>query len=344
MTEHKFWALLRRGLSRRAMVRACAGAALALVSTQAAAAQEAVGSHARDQVAARSSPADESYRIGPGDVLEIRVYKLQQLSREAVRVENNGIIRMPLLNEIKAACRTESELSREIAAGYERYMRNPQVDVFIKEYNSRPVAVIGAVNSPGRFQLQRRIRLLELLSFAGGPAERAGANIQIVHSAPPSTCDDETSAANDDAQAAINTYTLDDTLRGGAQSNPYIIPGDIITLLEAEQVFVVGNVLKPSTIPLKEKITVSQAIAMSGGTLPDTQSNRVRIVRQEPGSNTKREIIVDLKAISSRRAEDVALLANDIVEVPTAGGKRFLRHLLSSALPSLGRLPVQIVR
>lgn len=344
MKDQKFSARPWHRLSLGALVRACAVGALALVLTPTATAQEAGATQTRNRTAGRSAQADESYRIGPGDVLEIRVYKLQQLSREAVRVEDTGIIRMPLLNEIQAACRTESELSREIAAGYERYMRNPQVDVFIKEYHSRPVAVIGAVNSPGRFQLQRRIRLLELLSLAGGPAERAGANIQIVHSAPPSPCDGDASSANDDAQAAINTYMLDDTLRGEAQSNPYVIPGDIITILDADQVFVVGNVLKPSAIPLKEKITVSQAIAMSGGTLPDTQSNRVRIVRQEPGSNTKKEIIVDLKAISRQHAEDIALQANDIVEVPTASGKRFLRTLLSSAVPSVGRLPVQIIR
>ncbi len=331
-------------MSLSGLVRACALAALTLGLTQTVAAQEASGTRARDLIAKSSSLADEGYRIGPGDVLEIRVYKLPQLSREAVRVEETGTIRMPLLNGIQAACRTESELSKEIAVGYERYMRNPQVDVFIKEYHSRPVAVIGAVNTPGRFQLQRRIRLLELLSFAGGPAERAGGNIQIVHSASSSICDSSTSSANDDTQVAINTYTLDDTLRGDAQSNPYVIPGDVITILDAEQIFVVGNVLKPSAITLKEKLTVSQAIAMSGGTLPDTQSSRVRIVRQEPGNKTKREIIVDLKAISRQSAEDIALQANDIVEVPTASGKRFLRNLLSSVIPSAARLPMQIIR
>ena len=101
--------------------------------------------------------------------------------------------------------------------------------------------------------------------------------------------------------------------------------------------------MPPSMIPLKERVTVSQAIAMAGGALPDTQSERVRVVRQTPGG-AKTEIIVDLKAISRRRAEDVALQANDIIEVPTASGKRFLRTLLGAAVPSAARLPVQIIR
>src|SRR5215831_15795298 len=76
----------------------------------------------------------ERYRIGAGDVLEIRVYNRPQLSRDAVRVEGNGMIRMPLIEgEIQAACKTEGELAKEISTRYARYYRNLPVDVFIKE-------------------------------------------------------------------------------------------------------------------------------------------------------------------------------------------------------------------
>jgi len=83
-------------------------------------------------------PQDDRYRIGPGDVLDIRIYNRPQLSREAVRVEGNGMIRMPLIDtEIKAACQTEGELAKEISTRYAKYYKNLQVDVFIKEYHSR---------------------------------------------------------------------------------------------------------------------------------------------------------------------------------------------------------------
>src|SRR5438045_4709668 len=89
---------------------------------------------------------DDRYRIGAGDVLDIRVYNRPQLSREAVRVEGNGMIRMPLIeSEIQAACHTEGELAKEIATSYAKYYKNLQVDVFIKEYHSKQVAIIGAV-------------------------------------------------------------------------------------------------------------------------------------------------------------------------------------------------------
>lgn len=296
-----------------------------------------------------AAQTDDRYRIGPGDVLDIRVFNRPQLSREAVRVDARGMIRMPLIaTEIKAACRTEIELGQEIATRYLKYQRNPQVDVFVKEFQSQPVAVIGAVTQPGRFQLQRQVRLLELLAFAGGPNERAGRNIHVVHAEMPSLCETETSAAAhgqpDELATGFVAYRLNDTLRGTGDANPWVRPGDVITLPEAEQVYVVGNVLRPTAIPMKEPVTVSQAIAMAGGLMPDSKSEKVRIVRQEPGKMSKTELLVDLKAIDKRQAEDIALQPNDIVDVPTSGGKRFIRHLLGAVAPSVAQLPVQVVR
>lgn len=287
--------------------------------------------------------SDDQYRIGPGDLLDIRVFNKPQFSRDGVRVDGRGMIRMPLIEgEIQAACRTVGELAKEITTRYLEYARSPQVDVFIKEYQSTPVAVIGAVRSASRFQLQRRVRLLELLSFVGGPADNAGRSIQIVHATGASMCDTPTPGASAEV-AAIDYYRLSDTLRGEEKANPFVRPGDIVSLPEAEQVFVVGNVVKPSAIPLREPITVTRAIAMAGGKLPDTKSDRVRIVRQSPGSTNKTEIFVDLKAIDGRRAEDVALQAGDIVDVPTSGGKRFLRSLIGGVAPTVAQLPVRVI-
>jgi len=126
---------------------------------------------------------EDRYRIGPGDVLDVRIYNRPQLSRDGVRVEGNGIIRMPLIEgDIKAVCLTEGELAKEISTRYARFYKNLPVDVFIKEYNSQQVAVIGAVNDQSRFKLQRRVRLLELLTYAKGPSNKAGQTINIVHS------------------------------------------------------------------------------------------------------------------------------------------------------------------
>jgi protein involved in polysaccharide export with SLBB domain len=94
---------------------------------------------------------------------------------------------------------------------------------------------------------------------------------------------------------------------------------------------------------LKEPITVSRAIAYAGGTAPSTKKDKVRIIRQTPGSTTKQEIFVDLGAIEKRKAEDVALLANDIVDVPISGTKSLLRSLVGTIAPAVSQMPVRVI-
>ena len=292
-------------------------------------------------VVSAQQPADDRYRIGPADVLDIRIYNRPHLSRENVRVEGNGMIRMPLIEtEIQAACQTEGELAKEISTRYAKYYKNLQVDVFIKEYHSRQVAVIGAVNDQSRFQLQRRVRLLELLTYAKGPSPRAGQTVNIVHSTASSPCKQTDES---DTSSVFSSYKLSDVLQGDPKSNPYLEPGDIVTVPEADQVYIVGNVFMPLTISLREPITLTRAIAMAGGLKQDTRKDKIRVLRQEPGTTIRKEITVDLYAIEKKRSEDLALAPNDIIDVPTSAGKSFLRSLVQGVVPGVGQLPVRVV-
>lgn len=289
-----------------------------------------------------SAAAPDRYRIGVGDVLDIRILNRPNISRDAVRVEGNGMIRMPLIeSEIAAACKTEGELARDIAQLYTKFYRNPQVDVFIKEYRGTQVAVIGFVNEQGRFQLQRRIRLLELLTYAKGPAARAGQTINVVHSPPALACQEK--MAEGELATGFSSYRLSDTMAGKPEANPYLQAGDIVTIPEADQVYVVGNVHTPLTISLKEPIRLSEAIAMAGGISKDTKKDKIRILRQEPGSSSRKEILVDLGAIEKKRAEDIALMPNDIVNVQASEVKSILRSIIGGGAQSITQLPVRVV-
>jgi polysaccharide export outer membrane protein len=323
-----------------------------------------------------STLAAEQYRIGARDVLTIRVAApdiVAQFSADALEVNECGMI--PLLsvqneerNEVRAAGMTTNELQEHLRRFYTKYKRNPQVVVKVREYNSQPVAINGAVARPGQFQLRRPVRLLELLQFhAGGATDRSGGRIQIARMPALGMCESKPAAADSSAPAAepapsaqtaqtataidegsapsFLTFKLEDTLKADERANPYLQPGDVITLPEAKEAYVVGNVLRPGPITLKdERLTVSRAIAMVGGTMPDTKKERVRIIRQEPNGAGSREIFVDLKAIDKRQAEDVALLPNDIIDVPISGGRRVLRSLVGAIVPSVGQLPVQVIR
>jgi polysaccharide export outer membrane protein len=291
---------------------------------------------------------DTRYRIGPGDVLDIKVFNKPQFNREGVRVDPRGMVRMPLVTEeIRAACRTEEELEAEVTRLLKEFIREPQVTIQIKEYQSEPVAVLGEVRSPSRFQLQRRVRLLELITFANGPTDKAGRTVQIVHAGPSAACGTAASeprtGATDSAANQLDYYKLIDTLRGDEKANPYVRAGDVVSIPTADQVYVIGNVIRPTSIALTEPMTVSRAIAMAGGTSVDTKKSEIHIIRQAPGTTDKKEMTVDLDAVNRHKAEDVVLIANDIVEVPASGGKRLFRSLLGAVIPSVGQLPVRII-
>lgn len=301
-----------------------------------------------EEIAVKKTEAtaiDTRYRIGPGDVLEVRVARAPELSRESVRVDQGGNIRMPMLDvDIPAACQTEGELSQNIAKLYRKYKNDPHVDVFVKEFQSQPVAVIGAVHGAAQFKMQRQVKLLEIISLAGGPTDSAGQTIQIVHAGGGPICKQPGDSGTDVSDSsAFVTYKLIDTLHGLPEANPFVQPGDIVSVPLADQIFVLGNVLKPSAISLKEPLTVSHAIAIAGGTAPSTKKDKVRILRQLPGSTQKKEIFVDLTAIEKNKAEDVALVANDVVDVPISGTKSILRSLLGTVVPTISQLPVRVI-
>ncbi|HBB95705.1 MAG TPA: hypothetical protein DC054_09975 [Blastocatellia bacterium] len=281
------------------------------------------------------TPTDDArYRIGPGDVLTIVVRKAPELSGP-VRVDQRGMIHLPMIDgEVTAACRTEGELAAEIRTLYLEYKTNPSVEVFVTEFQSRPVAVIGAVNAPGQFRLQRQVRLNELISFAGGPSPNAGRVINLIHTGSAIICQKDASESKATPPVeGLGVFTLNDTINGKEGTNPFVQPGDIVQLPDADQIFVIGHVVQPRVIALKDKpITVSWAIAMAGGIARDGKSSNVRILRETAGGG-KQELVVDLKAIQKRQGVDIALVPNDIVEVGSSPGKAIL-GLLQGAIPS----------
>jgi polysaccharide biosynthesis/export protein len=333
---------------------------------------------------------DGSYRVGPGDVLEVRVFGRSELGREQ-RIGNRGTIRLPFLEELQVACKTEEELAQLIAEKYKKYLRDPQVDVFVKEYNSQPVAVIGSVAKPGRFQLQRRVRLLELLTFSGGPVQSAGGIVHIIRGSAPDFCEMNESGAggattgtpvpaivpvdsqsgiakasptnqghtssttpNIPDQAAIQspiesspafllTFNLPEVLVGNPDSNPYVMSGDIISIPETDQVFVVGQVVKPGPLPVRSKITLMQAIGMAGGFTTDAAKSKVKVVRTEPGTNARMEFVYDINDIHKKRAEDIALMPNDVVDVPSSVKSNIARRVMGVGFGLAATLPIYII-
>jgi len=161
-----------------------------------------------------------NYRLGPGDVIRVSVLKEDLLTQDGLRIANDGTIRLPMLDgPIQAGCLTEAQLSANITEKYRKYILNPQVYVSVKEFNAFSVAVIGAVNAPGRFQLQRPTRLLEILTLVNGLATSAGQEVQIMRTGQVASCDDADRPqggmiSNDDPSPEILSINISDVLNG----------------------------------------------------------------------------------------------------------------------------------
>lgn len=289
----------------------------------------------------------EAYRIGIGDVLDITVTtgagKSPQLSAENLQVNERGEIQV-FDGQMRASCLTTGELAANLKTRYLQYKREPlNVLVSVKEYRSQLVAVIGAVKAPGRFELRRPIRLLELLAlYASGPDERSDGRIEVVHTQNSMCVGPDVKPV--DLPMTSASYRWEDTRLGREEANPYVRPGDVISLSEAPQAFVIGNVREPKSIPLKERVTLTTALAMAGGTLEATKSDQIRIERQKMGSVSKEVLVVNLNAIKNRQAEDVVLQPGDIVDVPASTGGKILRGLLGAIVPTLSQTTVRVVR
>lgn len=293
-------------------------------------------------------PVVDNYRIGPGDIIDIIVSQNETLSRSGVRVNQKGTIQIPMFDQdIQAACLTERELADFIRDKYRKYLVSPFVNVAVKEFNSSPVALIGAVNSPGRFQLQRPIRLLELLTFVNGPSPLAGRTLEIIRSTSTPYCEDSTlvvPSGNGDELISLN---VDDVLKGNEQFNPAIQAGDIIRVTTAEQVnaYIQGNVRSAAAISLKEPVSLSQAVAMAGGLVGGADAERIKLRRQMPNSINRQEMIVNLKAISQGKADDILLQPNDIIDVPgPSGSRKILQTILRTIVPTVTQLPMRVIR
>jgi polysaccharide export outer membrane protein len=267
---------------------------------------------ARLEQSVRGTADDAEGQIGPEDLLEITILGAEELNR-TVRVNNAGEISLPLIGPLVAAGRTARELEQEIGRRLaERYMRDPQVSVFLKELNSRGVAVFGAVARPGVYQVRRRSSLVEMLSLAGGLAEDAGDRVLITRSP-------ERVLAGE--LAPVVEVHLKDLLQSGRpELDLPIWPGDVVRVPRAGVIYVVGEVHKPGGFLLRsnENISVLQSLALAEGLTRTAARSRVRIIRTDASTGARQEIPVDLGRILDGKAPDLLLQPRDIVFVPNS--------------------------
>jgi polysaccharide export outer membrane protein len=266
----------------------------------------------------------KAYLLGPGDVLDVRVFGQPELTT-TVQVDSDGnLSALPFLETpIRAKCRTDKEIQKDITVAYSKFINNPQVSVRISERNSRqPATVFGAVRQPTRVEMKRKVRLNELMAVSGGFTERAAGTIQILHTEPlmcPEAGEEAEAAPIDGTKIPLQIIKIADLRAGKIDANPVIRPGDYVLVTEAEPIYITGAVLAPGGIYLREQLMLSRALAMVGGARKEAKLTDVRVFRQVPGSANQEVIHVDVAAIKKNQKPDFLLQAYDVVEVGEAG-------------------------
>ncbi|MDQ3665097.1 MAG: polysaccharide biosynthesis/export family protein [Acidobacteriota bacterium] len=265
-----------------------------------------------------------NYLLGPGDILDVRIFGQPDLNSTAEIDSDGNISSLPFLETpIPAKCRTEKEVQKDIAAAYGKYLKKPQISVRITQRNSRqPATVFGAVRQPTRVQMQRKVRLNELMAASGGFTERAAGTIQILHTEPvmcPAPGEEADAAPIDGTKIPLRLVQISELRAGKFGANPVIRPGDVILVTEAEPVYITGSVVAPQGVFMREQLTLGRALAMVGGPRKEAKTTDIRIYRQKPGTAEQDTIHVDYAAIKKKQKPDVLLQAYDIIEVPEAG-------------------------
>ena len=302
--------------------------AFALASFTAALAQEQEPQPSSSTGTVQSSSLDvqglKSYLLGPGDVVEIRVFGQPDLSATTQVDSDGNLSSLPFLEEpIPAKCRTEKAVQKDIAAAYSKLINNPQVSVRITERNSRqPATVFGGVRQSVRLEMKRKVRLNEVIAASGGFTERASGSIQILHTEPvmcPEPGEEADAQPIDGTRIPLQIVKIADLRAGKIDANPVIRPGDYVLVTEAEPVYMTGAVLSPQGVFLRDQLTLSRAVAMVGGVRKEAKLTDVKIYRQKPGSTEQEIIHVDFAAIKKNQKPDFILMAFDVVEIPEAG-------------------------
>jgi polysaccharide export outer membrane protein len=249
-------------------------------------------------------------RIGPGDLVEVKVFGWPEMSQE-VRVNNAGILVLPLAGPIVAQGLSIAELAQKIAATLRDggFMNDPQVNVSAKELHSAAVMVSGEVAKPGVYPIYGSCSIPDLIVAAGGLTPKSGHIVTITHRDRP-----DTPINVDISSTAVN-------------SNPNfsVFPGDKLVVTKAGVVYVLGDVGHAAGLVLEgnEKMTVLQAIALAGGTGKDAGLNGSRVIRRSPQG--VEQFSIPLKDILKARKQDVELLAGDVLYIPTSKGKEAWR-------------------
>jgi polysaccharide export outer membrane protein len=282
-----------------------------------------------------AKPAPKAYVLGPDDQILIRVVDIEEVPDRPFRVDMEGYVSVPIIGRVRAGGLTVEGFEFELTRRFGAVLRNPTVTVFVTEFRSQPVSVLGAVRNPGVHQIRSATTLFQVLSLAGGLSADAGNIIKITRrksagSLPLPSAKDDTTHEFQVAEVSVKS-----AIEGSdPQENIVVLPEDLVTVPKAEMVYVIGAVHRAGGFILseKERLSVLQALSLAEGLDRTSAPKDARILRPASGNEQRQEIPVNVKQILNGKSGDVPLLANDILFIPTSGPKTAMGRGVEAAI------------
>jgi polysaccharide biosynthesis/export protein len=292
-----------------------------------------------NQVPKANSNALEEYKIGPDDVLQISVADAPEFGGK-FRVSDAGLIEIAgISTPIHAEGQSALELAHTIRTALvdAKQLRDPHVTVFVEEYHGRTITVLGAVNKPAVYSLQKRTTVLDAISMASGTLPNAGSTVTIVRGR-------ASAEATGTEVGSVQIIDMSRLVKGGDTTpNVEVRNEDVINVSSAQVVYVVGAVTKPGGFAMSnpsEGISVVQAIALAEGLRSVAATHRGVIVRQSTSDQGRREIPVDIAQMMAGKDADLLLAPNDILYIPESSGKKTLKVMGDVAMAAVNGLAI----
>ena len=288
-----------------------------------------------NRLLSRASPRpNEDPVLGPGDLIEVSVFEVEELSKLKARVPPRESIVLPLIGSIPAAGRTASQIEQDIRARLQqRYMHDPQVSVFVLEHKSQHVSVIGAVRQPGVFPLTGRLQVVDALALAQGLSDDAEPLAYLIRRAPrgdevrseasearfPAAFGQAPGAPTAPGEEMMAAIDLEALVSGREDLNVELRAGDLLSVPRTGSYYIGGSVERPGAAVLRPKMTLDQAIMAAGGVTKLADREDIRIYRDSPEG--KREVLTfNLDEVEQgKRAPEVQ--RNDVIVVGKSTGK-----------------------
>ena len=279
--------------------------------------------------------ASNTYHIGVGDVLQVKIFQLLDLDREAVllvTVDRKGQIYLPQLSHVEVEGLTGKQVQEELVTRLaKRFIRNPKVDVRIHKYNSKVVMVLGLVSRPGPQTLDSdNTTLLDVIAKAGGIRMGATLDIEILRQGYNPAGIQGNSTGSKPAEYVREVVPISKLFleEGHGQVNPIINPGDVVKIRPSNDghVYLAGEVERPGVSTFRRPMTILPAVPCAGGATKVAATKKCQIIRRD-SEGAEKEIIVDLDKIRKGEQTNILLARNDTIHIPVDPVKKFFEDI-----------------